>query len=169
MDDPWGDEEDDGLEYMKRLDAFGEGGFALRDELAKLDAATPPLEGLSDEGVARALTDLVWGLYDLGVLVEYTDHLSDRELYAELLDYCDHLTITFPEDPCSNTHWSPIGGCSEEDLQIAHRYYEDDDERAYWQTKYPEDPMPPKELPPYPRPWIPSAVPRTPRRERIEP
>lgn len=166
------EEEDDGLEYLMALDAFiedGTGGFLLRDKLAERGAPLPPLESLNDAELSRALTDAIWGLYDLGVLVETVDHLSDRELYKEIVEYCSEPTITFPNDPYSNTHWSPIGSCTEEDMAIYNRYYADERQRQDWAREFPEEPMPPSELPPYPRPWIPDMVPRTKRREEIEP
>ncbi len=154
------------------LDAFtedGVGGFLLRDELAREGVSLPPLESLDDEALSRALTDAIWGLYDLGVLVETVDHLSDRELYTEIVAYCAEPTISFPHDPYSNTHWSPIGGCSEEDMTVYMRYYENEEDRQRWAREFPDFEMPPSELPPYPRPWIPSEVPRTRRRAEVEP
>jgi hypothetical protein len=159
--------EDDGLEYLRRLDDFIEYGTGGSDLLTGIEA--PPPETLDDAALARTLTVLVWHLYDQGVLIEQTDHLSDRELYVELLAFCAGPHLTFPEDPYSNLHWSPIGGCSEEDMVIHHRFYANEEDRQRWAKEFPEDEIPPSELPPYPRPWIPDEVPRTPRIETIEP
>ncbi|RYG24115.1 hypothetical protein EON82_11830 [bacterium] len=157
----------DGIEYLRKLDDFIEYGVGGTGLLEGIEA--PPLEALDDALIPRVLTDLVWHLYDQGVLIEYTDHLSGRELYAELLKFCVEPHLTFPNDPYSNLRWSPIGGCSEEDTGSYLRYYARQEDREYWVKKFPEDEMPPSELPPYPRPWIPDEVPRTPRIETIEP
>jgi hypothetical protein len=147
----------DGLEYLKKLDRFlnGEEQTTLYFELEKRGWTPVDPDGTPDEDINRSLTNLLWGLADLGVFVENADHLSDRELYKELLDYCDEPNVIFPDDPYSATHWSPIGGFSEEDIQVYLRYYCDQEQRLQWQVDYPDEEIPPAELPPYPRPWIP--------------
>lgn len=151
------EEEHDPLAYLEKLDRYlnGEEQTTLYFELEKQGWAPPFAENLTDEELTRALTDLIWGIWDLGVVVEDADHLTDRELYLELLDYCDEPTVVFPDEPDAWCHWSPIGGCSEEDIVIMHRYYSDEESRARWAEQYPEDEMPPMELPPYYRSWLP--------------
>jgi hypothetical protein len=150
-------EEPDPLAYLEKLDRYlnGEEQTTLYFELEKMGQAPPFAENLSEEEVSRALTDLIWGMWDLRVVVDDADHLNDRQLYLELLDYCDEPTVVFPEDPDSTCHWSPIGGCSDEDIQVMHRYYSDEKSRAKWQEDYPEDALPPMELPPHYRAWLP--------------
>lgn len=144
-------------DYLERLDAFFDGTeqTTLYFELEKRQSAPDLSDGLSDEEVLRALTGLVWSLGELHVYIEDTDHLSDRELYRQLKDYCDEPTPRIMGIPDAATHWSPIGGCSEEDFQIWLRYYATAEERIDHAEKYPTDPMPSSELPPYPRPWLP--------------
>jgi hypothetical protein len=150
-------EDDHGLEYLQRLDAFLYGNLSITcmKELQKRGWTPPAPNDVSDEEVGRAVTDLVWALYDLHVEIDDTDHLSDRELYVALYEFLDEEAMVFPDDPNGTTHWSPIGGCSEEDMQIYLRYYADEETRADWAARYPQDPMPPSELPPHWRSWMP--------------
>ena len=147
-------------DYLERLDDYIEGKIqtTVYYELEKVGEPPPRLEELADDSeVNRALTNLIWALYDLHVVIDDTDHLTDRELYAELLDYLDESCMIFPGIPGAWTHWSPIGGYGEEDIQIMLRYYSTEESRADWLKSFPDDVMPPAELPPYPRPWIPEA------------
>jgi len=147
-------DEDDSLAYLEKLDRFlsGKEQTTLYFELEKLECP-PPLnhEAMSDEEVTRALTDLIWGLFDLHVLVEFADHVPDRELYVQLLEYCDEPTVVFPENPDAWCHWSPDG----DDWDIHLRYYADDDWREQAAKDEPDWVVPPKELPPHYRSWLP--------------
>lgn len=139
---------------LAKLDRFldGEEQTTLYFELEKLGQAPPMAEGLDDDELKIALTNLVWGLLDLGVVIECADHLSDRELYVALLDYCDEPNCVFPEDPYMTCHWSPVSDNWEDGVYL--RYYADEKLREQVGQDYPEIMMPPSELPPYPRPWI---------------
>src|ERR1700722_135900 len=141
------DDEDDPLEDMKKLDRFldGEEQTTIYFELEKRDEAPDLSDELTDEEVSQALTALIWSLGDIGVYIEYVDHLTDRELYAELRDYCDEPNMVFPGNKAFGLHWSPIGSWGEEDMQIWLKYYASDQERITHSIDYPNDPMPTKE------------------------
>lgn len=151
------EDEDDPLADVKKYDRFieGEEQTTLYFELEKRGWEPDHSGDLSDEEISQALTNLLWSLKDLGHYIEDADHLSDRELYAELLDYCDQPTVCFPYSEDSGIHWSPIGGWSEDDIQIWLRYYASPEDRLRHSVDYPKDPVPPSEPIPYPRPWIP--------------
>jgi hypothetical protein len=151
------EEEYDPLAYCEKLDRFlnGEEQTTLFFELEKQGWTPPFAETMTDEELTRALTDLIWGIWDLGVVIEDTDHLSDRELYLELLDYCDEPTVVFPEEPDAWCHWSPIGSGSEPDTLLWLRYYCDERSRANWMEQVPDYEMPPMELPAHYRSWLP--------------
>lgn len=92
--------------------------------------------------------DAVHKLYSKQIVLDFTDHLSDRDLYC--LIYRDILPS--PEkkiDSKSNyLHWdcADVGG----DAEIWLRYYATDEERANWAEEFDEE-LPAAETPPYPR------------------
>jgi hypothetical protein len=98
------------------------------------------------------LHDLLWQtihrLFERRIVLDFTDHLSDRELYC--LIYRDILTC--PEkkiDSLSNfLHWdcADVGG----DATTWLRYYASPEERASWAQDFP-DPLPEREVPPHRR------------------
>lgn len=103
-----------------------------------------------------ALTDMLWRviheLAAIDVYMYHTDHLSDRELYTLLHE--DLLWEACPDLPPGTgwrCHLDILGGCSEEDIYLSHKFYADDEQREYWQSQYPEDEMPDHVDPPYDR------------------
>ena len=81
----------------------------------------------------------------IGLVVESTDHLSDRDLYRYLGEALKEETL-LTDDPNSTWHLSPIGSGSEEDNEIYLRYYADEEERKRWAedgfTVPPKEPLP---------------------------
>jgi hypothetical protein len=152
-----GKDDDGGLEYLERLDAYlnGTTSMTCMGELQKRGFTPPAPDEVSDADMNTALTNVIWALYDLHVEIDDADHLSDRELYTALYEYLGEDTMVFPDIPNATTHWSPIGSCTDEDMQVYLRYYADDQRRLEWAKEYPEDPMPSSELPPHFRSWMP--------------
>jgi hypothetical protein len=98
--------------------------------------ANPP-----DDRVSAELNTLLDRLADLGVVVEFADHLTDRELYSWLMD-SGHLNGHIAPLPESFIHMSPIGGCSDEDNQVWLTYYATDQDRDEWKSQYPDETLP---------------------------
>lgn len=148
--------EEDSLELAKKYDDFLEGKWQMTayNELEKMGQAPAPIEGLSDEDVTRELTNLVWGLADLGCYISSTDHMSDRELYTALLEYCDQPQAFFPKNKRACIGWLGTEYGEDEDNQIYLRYYADDRTRKEFAEEFGVN-VPPKETAPYPRPWLP--------------
>ena len=98
------------------------------------------------------LHDLLWStihqLHDRRIVLDFTDHLSDRELYC--LIYRDILPCAEKKiDSLTNyLHWdcADMGG----DPTIWLRYYASDEEREAWADDF-GDPLPPAEEPPHRR------------------
>lgn len=113
----------------------------IRDWLA--GAGYVPPDDPTD--VATELEALIDHLADLGIVVENADHLSDREVYDWLLR--DHLGAQVGLSPNGYIFMSPIGGCSNEDIETYLTYYASDEDRetfiADWEGPFPEK----KELP----------------------
>ena len=144
------------MEDLHKLDRFysGEEETTLLAELRQRGWGPKAIDELADDEVTRELTNLIWSLLDLQVYLEYTDHLSDRELYTLLWEYCEEPNICFAGIEGASTHWSPIGDWGEESCQIWLRFYATEDEREKHADEYPDDDIPPRESPKYPRPWI---------------
>jgi adenine C2-methylase RlmN of 23S rRNA A2503 and tRNA A37 len=98
--------------------------------------------------VASELRTLLDHLANIGVVVEFADHLSDRELYLWLIEQLGaHMALM----PNNFLHMSPIGGCSEEDDQNYLTYYATDADRADRKARFPDEELPPKKELPYKR------------------
>ena len=108
----------------------------------------PSPETLSDEQLHRLLWETIEALYQRRIVLDFTDHLSDRELYC--LIYRDILPC--PEkkiDSLSNyLHWDCAG--MGDDPTVWLRYYATEEERTTWVEEL-GDRVPAAELPPYPR------------------
>ena len=112
----------------------------------------PPADTLGDGELTAKLWEVIHALAARATYLYRTDHLGDRELY-------EHLTEESLHEPGPILHpsWGTsctidmLGGCSEEDLYLSRKYYEDEEERRFWAERFPEDDMPPHEVPPYDR------------------
>ena len=133
------------------------GGAVLstpQDELRKKGNEAPEPSSVKDEDLPEVIKKLVFDLADINVLLECIEHLPDRELYELLWErLLNEPTVLFPEGDDSHYHWDVLGGCSEEDIDIYLRYYADEEHRQHWAEEF-GDPLPPSELPPYPKPWL---------------
>ena len=112
----------------------------------------PAPETLDDEQLTKKLWEVIHALALLRVFLDETDHLSDRELYTELwTDMLREEVKAMPPDPDGAYHLSPLGGCSEEDIQLQMKYYADEEWRQQFQREFPDFVMPEPEDPPYDR------------------
>ena len=103
---------------------------------------------LSDGDLHTILWDVIYKLYEKRIVLDFTDHLSDRELYC--LIYRDILPAREKKiDAGTNyLHWD----CSytNGDPEVWLRYYATAEERKLWAESY-RQPLPHKSRPPYPR------------------
>jgi len=147
------EEESNVIAELERMDRFFDGEEAgdiplefLRQRGLDIPALPP-----DDEAELRAkLQELFEEMFEIGIVVDSIDHLSDRDLYRYLVD--DVLLVEMMLSTSVGGHWnvSPIGGGSDEDNDIYLRYYADDEDREQWRRDF-GDPLPPKEEPPYGR------------------
>lgn len=146
------DEENDVIAELERIDRFFEGeerGEIPLEVLRARGIDIPPAPPDDAAALRGKLWELIEGMYEVGIVVESIDHLSDAQLYRYLVD--DALLVEIMISEVGGTwHISPIGGCSDEDNEIYLRYYADDDDRERWHREF-GDPLPPKENPPYDR------------------
>jgi hypothetical protein len=108
----------------------------------------PPPELLDDAQLRDLLWQTVHRLYGQRIVLDFTDHLSDRQLYT--LIYRDILPCYEKriEGSPAWLHWdcADTAGNAEDWL----RYYASDEERVEW-ARHCDEPLPPKEPLPYPR------------------
>lgn len=101
---------------------------------------------LDDEAIHARLWEAIERLHEARIALDFTDHLSDRQLYT--LIYRDILPsyekkLDLPEH---FLHWNCADAEDTPDAWL--RYYASDEEREGWSES---QPLPPKEVPPYPR------------------
>jgi hypothetical protein len=104
----------------------------------------------SDDDLPRALETILDRLAACNIVVESTDHLSDRELY-DFLIHPEQLDVHMALLPSCFMHIDVIGGFSEEDLAIYLRHYASEEDRASWKEHFPEYQLPDRESLPYDR------------------
>jgi len=99
---------------------------------------------LDDNRLTQELENVVEKLFEKKMVLDFTDHLSDRELYAII--YRDILPSREKNLRQRNgfIHWD----CSCGDDEVWLRYYASDDEREEYQECTGEL-LPPKEVPPH--------------------
>jgi hypothetical protein len=108
----------------------------------------PSPQSLDDLQLHEVLWETIQKLYDKRVVLEFTDHLSDRQLYS--LIYRDILPAQEKKIDSTDRylHWdcASLG----EDMDTWLRYYASEEERCDWSDEW-HTPLPPTEVPPFPR------------------
>ena len=91
---------------------------------------------------------MVRKLFAKRIVLDFTDHLSDRELYR--LIYRDILPAREKklDYPNNYLHWDCTGGGGDSEVWL--RYYASEEERQEWAESY-RQPLPPRTPLPYPR------------------
>jgi hypothetical protein len=111
-----------------------------------LHIASP--DQLTDAELREVMWDTIRKLFAKRIVLDFTDHLSDRELYC--LIYRDILPSHEKkiESTDNYLHWdcADAGG----DPEIWLRYYATEEDRQEWADDLPS-PLPPHEDPPFPR------------------
>jgi hypothetical protein len=123
----------------------------LVKELTAIGVPLPEPDGLDDDALHAALWNTIHALARLGVFLDQTDHLNDRELYTHLLR--DQLPQEMPELDMDGSWWhiDILGGGSCEDVSLYLKYYADEATRERWRNDFPDDVVPDHEQPPYER------------------
>lgn len=120
---------------------------------AQLTAAGVPLphpNHVADAGISSTLWSVITGLADLGVFLNWTNHLSDRELYAVLWnDVLREQVPILPKSSQGAWHIDLPGG--DPDSRHYLKFYADEEDRTHWLKECPDYDMPAHEDPPYDR------------------
>ena len=110
---------------------------------------SPPAgDSLDDQELHEVLWETIHALFAKQIVLDFTHHLSDRELYRLIrrnilpsLEKKINRTRTY-------LHWLCLDPDSEADVWL--RYYASEEEREGWSSEN-DQTLPPSELPPYPR------------------
>ncbi|RLS78841.1 MAG: hypothetical protein DWI03_03190 [Planctomycetota bacterium] len=111
--------------------------------------ALQPACTLDDDQVRERLWQTIDALYSKRIVLDFTDHLSDRELYALIRRDILPSTVKQVDLPDNYLHWD----CSADeagDPSAWLAYYASDEEREEWRLEEGRDP-PPRQVPAYPR------------------
>ena len=110
----------------------------------------PHSSRLDDKDISKILGDIIASLYEKEIVLDFTDHLSDRELYQVICQDILPSREKKIDKRRGALHWdcSYIGGVSDPTAWLT--YYAGDEDRDDWAERY-GLPLPEKELPSYPR------------------
>jgi hypothetical protein len=111
--------------------------------------ALQPACTLDDDQVRERLWQTIDALYSKRIVLDFTDHLSDRELYSLIRRDILPSTVKQVDLPDNYLHWD----CSADeagDPGAWLAYYASDEEREDWRLEEGRDP-PPRQVPSYPR------------------
>jgi hypothetical protein len=108
----------------------------------------PRPESLSEPELHCILWETLNRLYDKRVVLDFTDHLSDRQLYCLILRDILPSHEKKVEVPRNYLHWHCLDDSNDPEIWL--RYYATREERAAWSLET-GLPLPPSETPPYPR------------------
>jgi hypothetical protein len=112
----------------------------------------PPPHALSDANLTAKMWQVIRQLAHRRTFLERTNHLSDRELYGRL--WCKWLRdehLDLPVDESNAWHIDLLGGRTDEDVYLEHKFYATDEERRDWLESFPDYAMPAHEDPPFDR------------------
>jgi hypothetical protein len=154
---PWQCDDPDGRGHegvLRRIDNCEEAPTTtLSHELTKLGLSLCDPDALDDQQIRELLWQVIFGLASLQVFIEYTDHLTDRELYTRLWadELPEEIELDVPPDPSSAWHIDFVSSGSEESNHSWLKYYANEKSRDLWARDFPDYEIPAHEEPPYDR------------------
>lgn len=108
----------------------------------------PQVDRLTDDQVREMLVDTIHKLFEMRIVLEMTDHLSDRQLYRLLQRDILPSYEKKLETPGNYLHWHCLD--VEVELEAWLTYYASPGERRQWAEET-GLPLPPSLSPPFPR------------------
>ena len=109
------------------------------------------MESIAVPDLTSELDRLINHLAFLGIYVEHTDHLDDRQFYTWLTDSSTLEIALPPPDGARAVHLDVIGGCSERGDTIFLAHYATAAERRQWKKEFPDERLPARTPPPHHR------------------
>jgi hypothetical protein len=135
------------MNYLEKLDAWLDGddpGQKPIDILRERGTVVPDPGTLDDAQLSATLWQIIAALGDLGVIIEYTDHLTDRELYQRLIDQVLTEPMFLSDEPNSFEVCDMVGDGGDDENATFLSYYATEEERTDWFKDFPETPLPPR-------------------------
>ncbi len=152
-DEPLIESPDSGLEAKLRA-MEPENWTPPAQQLAEQNIPLLPPAEITDETLVPILWVLLHNLSVRGFYALHTDHLSDRELYAELWECGLRDPAHLPgRNPRGGWYHDFLGSWGDDEMQLWLRYYASDEERTKHATEWPKDRIPPREKPASNRDW----------------
>jgi hypothetical protein len=108
----------------------------------------PRPESLDDEDLHHILWEVIRKLFSKRIVLDFTDHLSDRELYCMIFRDILPAREKKLDWPTNYLHWDCTGPGSDPEVWL--RYYATEEERQGWAETY-RQPLPRAAPAPYPR------------------
>lgn len=135
-------------QFQKNIDAFEQAKWSQPFQiLVGSGIFLPSPSELADTGLNAKLWEVISALALMGVYLEHTDHLNDRELYTLLWGDILLEEMAFQSGGMNLAcHIDLIGSGNNEDSNIYLKYYADEDDRALWVKEFPDEPLPAQEL-----------------------
>jgi len=122
--------------------------------------ALQPACTLDDARLRDRLWETIERLYAKRIVLDFTDHLSDRELYALIRRDILPARVKRVDLPDNYTHWDCSAGgdagehdegdADDADATVWLTFYASNEERELWSLETGREP-PPRRVPPYPR------------------
>jgi len=105
-------------------------------------------DAAGDADLHRVLWDIIYKLFEKRIVLDFTDHLSDRELFC--LIYRDILPSQEKkiDAAISFLHWDCADASGNPEIWL--RFYASNRQREEWAVEM-DEPLPPRQAPPYPR------------------
>ena len=108
----------------------------------------PAPESLDDRQLHQQLHQVIGRLFERNIVLEFTEHLSDRQLYCLILRDILPAQEKRISLPSTYLRWQCVDDVAEEEVWL--RYYADENQRERWQTDT-GLPLPPQSPVPFPR------------------
>ena len=150
---PWEGPDDSLDPYLERLSQWEEGhGTTASKILISAGTSLPTPEALDDRKVHDKLWEVIHALARQQIYLDSTNHLSDRQLYAELWStLLNEDIMDLSGIAGAACHFDLLGSGSEEDNAMRLVYYDDAEDRASWWASFPDTEIPAHRNPPYDR------------------
>ena len=108
----------------------------------------PSPDMMSDDELSDILFDTIDQLYGKQIVLDFTNHLSDRELYCLIIRDILPSAEKKIDLPKNYLHWHCLDSADDEETWL--RFYASNRDRENWQERTGR-PLPPREEPPFPR------------------